>query len=565
MLSNVVVKKDDLREFTIPCTIGIFQFAKALCDLGESINLMPYAIFKQLGLGDPKQTTMHLLMADESIKHPTGILYDISVKVDRFMFPIGLVILDCEIDFEVPIILGRLFLATKRSLVDVKSGELKFWVTYEEVTFNPCKWMKQQTDIHVVLVIDVIDQVVASVGEVSCVGECLDVVLLNYDGEEIQDYNENRETPPVKPSIEEPPKLELKASVKHQRRLNPPMKDNVKKEITKWLDAGVVYPIANSKWENGIPIDQEKFEVINRLPTPISVKGVRSFLGHANLYGIFIQDFPNVDYPLSLNWSIPFELMCDASGVALGAIHGKRKGNLFHPVYYAKVKDRKGCENQVADHLSRLKKNVIVSDEKEIEEAFPDESLMVVSNSTPPWCVVEVEVDAILDDCHASTIGGHHNGVHTTFKVELFDVRGIDFMGPFVSSYRNKYILVTFDYVSKWVVDMGLPNNEGRSVVQFLKLYIFKRFVTPHAIISDGSSHFCNHMFALLLSTYGVKHKVGVFILEERLMAEGLKHLESRQMVPKIAQTHHLLKAKIEKNSRRFGELITHSTIRQVG
>ncbi|CAN4084660.1 unnamed protein product [Withania somnifera] len=63
-----VTKKDDPAAFTIPCTIGFYEFAKALCDCGASINTMPYAIFKKLGLGEPKPTTMWLLMADRSIK-----------------------------------------------------------------------------------------------------------------------------------------------------------------------------------------------------------------------------------------------------------------------------------------------------------------------------------------------------------------------------------------------------------------------------------------------------------------------------------------------------------------
>src|SRR5687767_2944271 len=110
--SNLVVKKEDPGAFTIPCTIGVFQFAKALCDLGASINLIPYSIYKQLGLGEPKPTNMRLLIADRTIKRPIGILYDVLVKVDRFIFPADFVILNYEVDVEVPIIHGRPFLAT---------------------------------------------------------------------------------------------------------------------------------------------------------------------------------------------------------------------------------------------------------------------------------------------------------------------------------------------------------------------------------------------------------------------------------------------------------------------
>ncbi|XP_049373479.1 uncharacterized protein LOC125838475 [Solanum verrucosum] len=129
IITKELIKKREVPgAITIPCTIGMLKFAKALCDLGASINLMPYAIYKQLGLGEPKATTMRLLLEDRSIKHPVGILYDMLVKVNRFIFPIDLFIPDCEIDDEIPIILGRPFLATERASVDVESRELKFQV-----------------------------------------------------------------------------------------------------------------------------------------------------------------------------------------------------------------------------------------------------------------------------------------------------------------------------------------------------------------------------------------------------------------------------------------------------
>ena len=81
-------------------------------------------------------------------------------------------------------------------------------------------------------------------------------------------------------------------------------------------------------------------------------------------------------------------------------------------------------------------------------------------------------------------------------------------MGPFVSSYRMKYILVAVDYVSKWVEAIALANNEGKSVTAFLKKNIFSRFGTPRAIISDGGSLFCNRLFKGLLEKYAVRHNV---------------------------------------------------------
>ncbi|XP_070002534.1 uncharacterized protein [Nicotiana sylvestris] len=94
----------------------------------------------------------------------------------------------------------------------------------------------------------------------------------------------------------------------------------------------------------------------------------------------------------------------------------------------------------------------------------------------------------------------------TILEVDIFDVWGIDFMGPFVSSCGNIYIVVAIDYVFKWVEVVSLPNNEAQNVVTFLKKNIFTRLGTPRAIISDGGSHFYNKVFDTLLAKYGVNH-----------------------------------------------------------
>ncbi|GJU81770.1 reverse transcriptase domain-containing protein [Tanacetum coccineum] len=90
---------------------------------------------------------------------------------------------------------------------------------------------------------------------------------------------------------------------------------------------------------------------------------------------------------------------------------------------------------------------------------------------------------------------------------EIFDVWGIDFMGSFPSSRGNKYILVAVDYLSKWVEAKALPTNDARVVVKILKC-LFARFGTPHAIISDRGTHFCNDQFAKVMLKYGVTHRL---------------------------------------------------------
>nr|GFB87647.1 reverse transcriptase domain-containing protein [Tanacetum cinerariifolium] len=90
---------------------------------------------------------------------------------------------------------------------------------------------------------------------------------------------------------------------------------------------------------------------------------------------------------------------------------------------------------------------------------------------------------------------------------EIFNVWGIDFMGPFLSSKGNKYILVDVDYLSKWVEAKALPTNDARVVVKFLKS-LFSRFGTPKAIISDRGTHFCNDQFSRVMAKYGVTHRL---------------------------------------------------------
>ena len=92
--------------------------------------------------------------------------------------------------------------------------------------------------------------------------------------------------------------------------------------------------------------------------------------------------------------------------------------------------------------------------------------------------------------------------------IELFDVWGIDFMGPFPTSFGYIYILVGVDYVSKWVEAEPCRAADHNIVLKFLKENIFSRFGVPKAIISDGGSHFYNKPFENLISKYGVKHKV---------------------------------------------------------
>ena len=95
-------------------------------------------------------------------------------------------------------------------------------------------------------------------------------------------------------------------------------------------------------------------------------------------------------------------------------------------------------------------------------------------------------------------------------KVELFDVWGIDFMGPFPSSYEHKYILLAVDYVSKWVEVIPTITCDAKVALCFFRSNIFSRFETPSVVINNEGSYFCNKFFASLLAKYGVKHWVSL-------------------------------------------------------
>ncbi|XP_070010169.1 uncharacterized protein [Nicotiana sylvestris] len=157
--TTTVQKKEDPGAFTIPCTIGAHDFARALCDNGASINLMPLAIYKQASLGMPRPTSMILQMADHSIKRLVGIVVDVLVKVGNFHLPADFLILDCTVDKEIPIILGRPFLSIGRALMDSERNEIKFCVNDEEVTFQASKGMQLPHEYESISVIDVVDKV----------------------------------------------------------------------------------------------------------------------------------------------------------------------------------------------------------------------------------------------------------------------------------------------------------------------------------------------------------------------------------------------------------------------
>ena len=114
---------------TITYHIGTHEFGQALLDLGASVNLMPYSIYVQLGLGEIKPTSVALQLADRSIRTPRGVVEDVLVQIDKFYYPVDFLILDTQsvvnVESKIPFILGRPFLATANALINCRNGLMK--------------------------------------------------------------------------------------------------------------------------------------------------------------------------------------------------------------------------------------------------------------------------------------------------------------------------------------------------------------------------------------------------------------------------------------------------------
>ena len=134
---KLLEKLKDSGSFTIPCIIRNHTFSKALCDIWASINLMPYSMAKKMNLGKVTPITLSLQIPDRSLTFSKGIIEDVLVKVDKFIFPVDFVVLDMEEDKATPIILGRPFLT-----IDVKNGESTPRVGEDQVNFNLYKRME---------------------------------------------------------------------------------------------------------------------------------------------------------------------------------------------------------------------------------------------------------------------------------------------------------------------------------------------------------------------------------------------------------------------------------------
>ncbi|XP_039010487.1 uncharacterized protein LOC120139268 [Hibiscus syriacus] len=228
--SQLPPKLKDSGSFTIPCNIGDIFVGKALSDLGASINLIPLSIFKKFWSGEVRPAIVILQLVDRSIVHPSSIVGNILVQVKKFIFPTNFIILDCEATKEVPIILGHSFLATCRAVIDVEKEELIMCFNDEHITsnvLNNVSYINDNVDCFLLNVIDIFSR--------EHLEECYSADTTLYDSVTIEEFLTHEEEEcsskyfqsiePLQmndhilqaqnPSIEEPPKLNLKPLPEH--------------------------------------------------------------------------------------------------------------------------------------------------------------------------------------------------------------------------------------------------------------------------------------------------------------------------------------------------------------
>ncbi|XP_024992455.1 uncharacterized protein LOC112526402 [Cynara cardunculus var. scolymus] len=519
LTNSIPPKLKDPGSFTIPCSIGGKEIGKALCDLESSINLMPLYVFNTLGIGEARPTTVTLQLANKSIAYPKGKIEDVLVQVDKFIFLADFIILDFEADKDILIILGRPFLATERTLIDVQKGELTMRLQDQKVTFNVFNCIKYPDYLEECSRIDEIEEMCLEEGiqrNLKLEGE-YDEEIEEESIEEIEEIG--TDVVPEKKLVDML-KLRKKAlgwtiadlkgispficqhkiiledknfmSIEPQRRLNPVMKESLERceetdLVINWekchfmVKEGIVLGHLISK--RGVEVDKAKLEHDQKF----------NFNDECiNAFKTLKKALVTAPVVVAPDWNKPFEIMCDASDWAVGAVLGQRKEKVFHSIYYATIKyliskkdakprlirwvlllqefnleilDRKGIENQVADHLSRLEEP-----EKEgldINDTFPDERILMINQPKTPWfadlanflacgikpsdytghmlkkffhdaksylwddpflfrlgadqilrrCVPESEVAAILHHCHHAPYRGHFGGQRTATKV----------------------------------------------------------------------------------------------------------------------------------------------------
>nr|XP_027060695.1 uncharacterized protein LOC113687232 [Coffea arabica] len=345
----------------------------------------------------------------------------------------------------------------------------------------------------------------------------------------------------------------------------------VKKEILKLLEVGIIFAISDSPWMSLVQVVPKKV-------------GVTVEENQEGFYRRFIKHFSKIGAPLfkllqkevafdftdeckmafdklkesltsplviqPLNWSLPIEIMCDASDYAVGAVLKQRIGRAAHVIYYAS-KALNGSqlnysmmEKELLAIIFALEKfrSYLLGTKVIVFSYHAALRYLLTKKDAKPrlirWILLLQEFDLEIKDKsgaenlvadHLSHLLVHKEGqsLREAFLEEqllavdssapwyadivnflVANQLSTDFMGPFLSSFGFLYILLAIDYVSKWVEARATRTNNSRVVAEFLKSNIFVRFGMPRAVVSDRGTHFCNKTIAALFRKYGILHKI---------------------------------------------------------
>ncbi|CAN6579344.1 unnamed protein product [Malus baccata var. baccata] len=494
-------KCKDPGSFTIPCVIGNTKFEQCMLDLGASINVMPYSIYASMNLGELKNDGVIIQLADRSNAYPKGVLEDVLVQVGNLIFPADFYVLDMEDSphsTPLPILLGRPFMKTARTKIDVFKGTLTMEFDGEVIDFNLSESIKFPKDDHSCFSIDILDDLAQDF--LDCLErDTLETTIAQGIGQT---------SGLAVPRSEEEAEIvaALDSLPQHHALKYLFTKKEAKPRLIRWM----------------LLLQEFDIEIRDKKGSENVVADHLSRMMHEEDVVPIIETFPD-EQLMSVKVSEP---------------------------WYADLVNylvSKHVPSELLKHQGdKLKKEArfYVWDDPYLWKYCPDQVIR--------RCVHDSEFNAILTFCHTYACGGHFGTQRTAlkvlecgfywptifrdartfcmscdrcqrtgnigpkqqmpqipiFSVEIFDVWGIDFMGPFPSSHGFLYILLAVDYVSKWVEAKATRTNDSRVVADFVKTNIFARFGMPRVLISDGGSHFCNRTIEALLKKYNVKHKV---------------------------------------------------------
>nr|GEV55904.1 reverse transcriptase domain-containing protein [Tanacetum cinerariifolium] len=372
ILKKLPEKLGDPDKFLIPCDFLELVECLALADLGASINLMPLSIWKNLSLPELTPTRIILELADRSTTRPAGIAEDVFVKVGKFHFLTNFVDIDYVVDPRVPLFIGRTFLRTGRALIDVYGEELTLRVDDEAITFKVGQTSKYSyNDVESINQIDVIDVAWVILYLEKLLNEDPSLNLPLMKNEDLKQVDATT----TKPSIEQPPKLELK-------------------ELPSYLEYTFL------KWTDKLPViisKELKDEEKSALLKPLHYASMTMTDAQAH-YTTTEKELLAVVYAfkkfrpyLVLSMTIVY-----MNHSALKYLLAKQDAKLrllwwilLLQEFDVIIRDKKGAKNLAANHLSRLENSHQDElEKKEITETFPLETLSMIvfrGDSSTPW------------------------------------------------------------------------------------------------------------------------------------------------------------------------------------